>query len=137
MRIEEHTCFPRACINQQLAGPMEDRQKDRGKEREAVLAGRWRMPNRKEPSLATAVLSLSIKHYRRDNRIETKKETLHTLKTGKIHSHSCASLHSQGHSMPLICPCHTYKELVQEVHELPLTSSLRRLPPGPGQLSLH
>lgn len=24
----------------------------------------------------------------------------------------------------LICPCHTYKELVQQIHELPLTSSL-------------
>lgn len=69
------------------------------------------------------------------------------MKTPHTRTYAFTSMHSQTHtvipSARLICPCHTYKELVQQIHELPFTSQyvtphpLLCLPPGSGQLSLH
>lgn len=43
-------------------------------------------------------------------------------------------MHSQSQtvipSARLICPCHTYKELVQQIHELPFTSQYVTPPPA-------
>lgn len=41
LRAVERTCLLRACVNQQLAGPREERGREREGEGEAVLAGRW------------------------------------------------------------------------------------------------
>lgn len=79
LRAVEHTCLLRACANQQLAGPREERERGGergGGEREAVLAGRWSMTNSKWPRMASAVLSRWVKHDGNKGWRGTREETL-------------------------------------------------------------
>lgn len=51
---------------------------------------------------------------------DKKQQTqTHTRSPRKTHSQSQRVISSFS---PSICPCHTYKELVQQIHQLPLTS---------------
>lgn len=105
LRVVERTCLLRACVNQQLAGPGEERETEREREREAVLAGRWSMPNGKRPRMASAVLSRWVKHDEgREGWRETrKKETLQTpgqmtTLVKKTRTHSLSHQHTLAES---------------------------------------
>lgn len=100
-------------MNQQLERPTEET--GGVGEREAVLAGRWSTP--KQQMAQDGVRCPGFKH---DGAEEGKdrhsQEAPLNSQTTKVQQKQ-----SQRNTAAFICPCHTYKELVQQIHELPLT----------------
>ena len=121
MREVERTCLLRACVNQQLAGPREDRETDR--EGERGCPGRVMEHAKQQMARDGVRCPFSwVKHDGSEGWRETREERLQTLSlmtkpaTAHTHTHTRSFntlTESNSHLLyALICPCHTYEELV-------------------------